>query len=112
MRSRATFLAICVVAQADEDARLGAVTPTLGLRLALAYLYAVGDRRKEWFDREPYDEFWTVATTRTEHGDNAAGFGRSQVLTAHLNAMARAAGMEMDVTMLARVRREIMPARR
>lgn len=101
--NRTTFLAICVLAQAQEDARAGAVPPSLGLRLALAYLYDTGDRSGAWHDREPYDNFWRAATQESAAGGSAAAFGRSQVLTASINAIARAAGMEMDVTMSRRV---------
>lgn len=101
--NRTTFLALCVLAQAQEDARAGAVPPSLGLRLALAYLYDTGDRSGLWFDREPYDNFWRAAVQESEAGGSAAAFGRSQVLTSSINAIARAAGMEMDVAMMQRV---------
>lgn len=102
--NRVTYLALCVLQDAVDQSRAGAVAPSLGLRLALAHLYAAGERRGAWFDREPYDGFWTIATQQVACGDNAEAFGRFQHLNAHLNAMARAAGMEMDVTMLQRVR--------
>lgn len=98
-----TFLALCVLQQAIDASKRGKVPPSIALRLALAYLYDVGVQAGTWHDREPYDEFWTAATQEDQHGDNAAGFGRSQMLNAHLNAIARAAGMEMDVTLYQRV---------
>jgi len=110
--NRTTFLAICVLAQAQEDARGGAVPPSLGLRLALAYLYDTGNREGLWFDREPYDDFWRAATQRSEAGGSAAAFGRSQAITASINAIARAAGMEMDVAMDQRVREFVRRADR
>ncbi len=110
--NRTTFLALCVLAQAQEDARAGAVAPTLGLRLALAYLYDSGDRRGLWFDREPYEDFWRAVTQRSECGGSAAAFGRSQVVTSSINAIARAAGMELDVMMAQRVSAFVTPADR
>lgn len=110
--NRTTFLAICTLAQVQEDARDGAVPATLGLRLALAYLYAVGDRRREWFDREPYEEFWQAAMQRSECGGSATAFGRSGVLTASINGTARAAGMDLDGEMLQRVHKHVVVTRR
>lgn len=62
------FKALCVLDEAIADAREGKVRPSAGLRFALAYLYIVGDREGEWFDRQPYEEFWQAATQREEHG--------------------------------------------
>jgi hypothetical protein len=104
-RNRLVFLALCVLEEAADAAARGRVAPAVSLRLALAYLYAVGDRRAEWFDRQPYDEFWRVATQEEAAGPSAAAFGRSQALTAALNAIARAAGMERDARHLEATRR-------
>ncbi|MDB5581504.1 MAG: hypothetical protein JWR80_6680 [Bradyrhizobium sp.] len=87
-RRRLTFLALCVLDEAWDQARSGKVPASIGLRLALACLYALGDRRNEWFDREQYEEFWRAATQSDLHGAGAAAFGRSQQLTSSLNAIA------------------------
>lgn len=110
MANRVTFLALCVLQDVVDQSRAGAVAPSLGLRLALAHLYATGDRRGMWFDRQPYDGFWTEATKQTASGDDAAAFGRQQHLNAHLAGIARAAGMEMDVPMIQRVRATLTAA--
>ncbi|CAN5470585.1 hypothetical protein BH10PSE14_BH10PSE14_27470 [soil metagenome] len=102
-RRRLTFLALCQLDEAFEQATLGKVTPSVGLRLALAFLYAVGDRRKEWFEHEPYLEFWQAATQDDRCGGSAAAFGRSQILNASFNAIARAAGIERDVELMRRM---------
>lgn len=107
-REALVFRALCVLDETCAQAREGRVAPSAGLRLALAFLYAVGDRRAEWFDRQPYDEFWRVATQ--EHaaiagGHNTEGYGRSVTLTSNMNAIARAAGMPTDPPMLAALAR-------
>jgi len=105
--NRATFLALCVVVEAEDQSRRGKVAPSLGLRLALAHLYDASDRRGAWFDREPYDAFWKAATQDDRCDGSAGAFGRRQQLTAALNAIARAAGMELDVTADHRLRAAI-----
>ncbi len=94
------FKALCVLDEAMEQARGGKVLPSLGLRFALAYLYAIGDRRKEWFDREPYDEFWMLATKRGACDGGTDSVGRFTAMQANINGIARAAGLEMTVTVL------------
>lgn len=107
-REALVFRALCVLEEVVEESRKGAVRPSPGLRLALAYLYAVGDRRREWFDREPYDGFWRLATQQDANfsaGSNVDATGRLTHMTAHLNAIARAAGMELDVPLLHAIKR-------
>lgn len=104
VRRALTFKALCVLAEAQAAAKRGRVPPSLGLRFALAYLYAVGDRRGEWFDREPYVEFWQVATrgTATSNGVNSdvGGSARAATLQTCVNAIGRAAGVEVTVNVL------------
>lgn len=104
-RQQLVFLALCVLDEATDLANHGAVPPSPGLRLALAFLYDIGDRREEWFDREPYDEFWRAATGSDLHGATAEAFGRSQQLTSTFNAIARAAGMERDYLLIEAMRK-------
>lgn len=104
-RDRLTFLAICALDEAIDQSRAGRLPSTLALRLALAYLYAVGDRRQEGWDREPYDTFWRCATAEDAAGGGADGYSRRTEMRACLNGMARAAGLELDVPMMARVAR-------
>lgn len=94
------FRALCVLDEAVDAARIELVPPSPGLRLALAFLYVVGDRRQEWFDRQPYDDFWRQATTvdaTLTEGHNTAGYGRVIHMRASMNAIARAAGMPIDL---------------
>lgn len=107
-RETLVFKALCVLEEAIEQARKGAVPPSPGLRLALAFLYAVGDRRREWFDREPYDQFWRLATQADANfteGHNVDATGRLTQMTANFNGIGRAAGMEVDVTVLHAIKR-------
>lgn len=107
-REALVFKALCVLDEAVEQARAGAVPASPGLRLALAFLYAVGDRRKEWFDREPYDGFWRLATLGDANlaaGSNVDATGRLTQMNAYLNGIGRAAGMDVDVTVLHAIKR-------
>lgn len=104
VKSALVFKALCALAEAVSDARRGRGRPSLSLRFALAYLYAVGDRRGEWFDREPYVTFWQVATKRDANLINTSGVGRRSQLQASMNAIARAAGMEITPEVNARLR--------
>lgn len=102
-RQALVFKALCVLDEAIERARSGAVVPNPGLRLALAFLYVVGDRRGEWFDREPYDDFWRLATQQQAsfvEGHNSDAHGRLTQMNADMNAIGRAAGMPIDVVVL------------
>lgn len=107
-RPALVFKALRVLDEALEQARRGPVAPSLGLRFAIAFLYAVGDRRREHFDREPYDEFWRLATqsdANLTEGHNVAGYGRVTTMSANLNGIARAAGMPIEGEVLAALRR-------
>ena len=98
-RAALVFKALCVLDEALDQARRGRVAPSLGLRFAIAFLYAVGDRRREYFDREPYDEFWRLATQSSAtllEGHNIEGYGRLNTMGANLNGIARAAGMPIE----------------
>lgn len=110
MKQALVFKALCVLEEALEDAARGRVRPSVGLRFALAYLYAVGQRSGEWFDREPYVEFWQLATqqdTPTRNGRTMEGSARGTKLQASMNAIARAAGMETTPAVIARLRAAI-----
>ncbi|MBM3929181.1 MAG: hypothetical protein FJ335_12115 [Sphingomonadales bacterium] len=98
------FKALCVLEEAIVDSRKGRVRPSLGLRFALAYLYAVGDRRKERFDREPYVAFWQAATKQSQGSSDTSGVGRRGMMQASLNGIARAAGIEITPDVNSRLR--------
>ena len=106
-REALVFKALCILDETMEQARRGRVPSSLGLRFALAFLYAVGDRRGEWFDRQPYDTFWREATQRQEdltEGHNVDAYGRVMHMTASMNAIARAAGMPIEIEVMQALR--------
>jgi len=102
------FKALCVLEEAQRDAERGRVAPSLGLRFALAYLYAVGSRSGEWFDREPYVKFWQLATMQdapTKGGQTLAGSARGTSMQACVNGIGRAAGIEITSAVMADLRK-------
>ncbi|MES2339610.1 MAG: hypothetical protein V4537_16080 [Pseudomonadota bacterium] len=111
LKQAMVFKALCVLEEAQRAARRGRVEPSFGLRFALAYLYAVGERRGEWFDREPYIEFWRVATKESavSTGVNGGvdGSARTTTLGKCVKGIARAAGMEMTPDLMARIGRAL-----
>jgi len=98
-RNDLAFFALATLSETMDRAKLGRVLPSPGLRLALALLYSIGNRRGEWFDREPYISFWQEATQRDEGGDGCnAGAGavaRQSMMWANMQAIARAAGVDL-----------------
>jgi hypothetical protein len=105
LKRQLVFKALCVLTEAQEQAEQGRVAKTSGLRLALAYLYAVGQRNREWFDREPYVDFWRVATRDDAHnsgsGHDGAAYERGTQLRTCMNGIARAAGLELTPDVIA-----------
>ena len=95
MKKALVFKALCVLKESVEAAASGRAPASYGLRFALAYLYAVGDRRGEYFDRQPYVEFWQLATRDGPTGDDTHGVGRRTTMQSCLNGIARAAGMDL-----------------
>ncbi|NLS25692.1 hypothetical protein S2M10_06620 [Sphingomonas sp. S2M10] len=93
-RDRAIFHALCVVDEAQERAREGAVPASAALRLALAFLHLCGAERN-WID-----QFWRSAVGRSETGQGATAFGRSQEMTAAVNAITRQVGVERSSAFL------------
>lgn len=103
------FKALCVLDEAVDQANAGKVPPSFGLRFALAFLYAAGNRSGEHFDREPYDEFWRLATQRDEvsRGVNGGvdGYVRTTGMRTAVNGIARAAGLECTSDLMRAMRR-------
>lgn len=101
VRDRLAFHAICVLAQAREDARVGRVQPNPSLRLALAVVAQLGG------DAKLIDMLWEELTRRDECGDAPGAIGRAQVLNAALNGAVRAVGLESDPRLDAAIARAI-----
>jgi hypothetical protein len=93
-RGREISHALCVVDEAQERARSGPVPPSAGLRLALAFLRLCGA------EACLIEQFWKAAVTRSETGSGADAFGRSQEMTAAVNAITRAVGIERSSAFL------------
>jgi len=97
-RERLIFHALCVLDEAQEQARLGAVPVSAALRLALAYVHLCGAERG-WID-----QLWGALVKRDETGEGATAFGRSQQITASINAVTRQVGVERSLAFLEAVR--------
>lgn len=54
-RDRLIFMALRVLDEAVDESRFAPVAPSAALRLALAFLHAVGDG-----DAKPYVDFWNT----------------------------------------------------
>jgi hypothetical protein len=95
-RDHLTFKALVTLDDAAECT--GPAPKSFGLRFALAYLYATtaGER---WL----FDDFWKRATGPTG-ADYMPALARRQSLTACLNGICRAAGMERTPELMQRLR--------
>lgn len=93
-RERLIFHALCVVDEAQDHARRGAVPASAGLRLALAILHLSGAQRG-WID-----QLWSGLVKRSETGPGADAFGRSQQITAAVNAISDQVGVERTAALL------------
>ncbi|WP_313534415.1 hypothetical protein [Sphingomonas sp.] len=93
-RDRAIFHTLCVVDEAQERSRHGALLASASLRLALAFLQLCGAERT-WID-----QFWEAAVGRSEAGQGADAFGRSQEMTAAVNAISRQVGIDRSSAFL------------
>lgn len=87
-RERLIFHALCVLDEAQDQTRVGAVPASAALRLALAFLHLNGAERG-WID-----QLWQGLVKRAETGPGADAFGRSQQITASINAISRQVGVE------------------
>ncbi len=87
-RERLIFHAICVLDEAVERARRGAIKPYPALRLALAILNLHGAKR------ETIDRLWKALITEPADDTGSTLFGRRQTMTAAVNGICRDAGME------------------
>ncbi len=107
MQQALVFKALCVLEESLHAAETGRAPASYGLRFALAYLYAVGQRRGEWFDREPYIEFWQLTTRDGPISDDTEGVGRRTTMRSCVNGNARAAGMELTPDVMAAIGRQV-----
>lgn len=86
---RLTFLALCILDEAAAASYRAPVQRTLAIRLALAYLYAVGRGEHELFEG-----FWTELANPQSHSPSPtqAGHMRGTSVRANLYAISRSVG--------------------
>ncbi len=89
-RDDLTRKALLVVEEACADGR---VRQSMGLRFALAYLYAVSGAK----DRGPFDRLWRGSTYTHPHSPHMADICRAQTVTALVNAVYHAVGVYRSV---------------
>lgn len=82
--------ALLVVEEACADGR---VRQSMGLRFALAYLYAVSGRK----DRGAFDRLWRGCSYVHPHGQHMTDICRAQTVTALVNAVYHAVGVYRSV---------------
>lgn len=97
-----TWKALCVVSEATEQARKTAVKPTLGLRFALAYLYAVSSDG----DRRCYDGFWKeIQEPHNEvHHPNDSQQRRGTLAQGYMDCICRSVGVYPTFEVIHRLR--------
>ena len=95
------FKALCVLDQAIDDCHSAPLQGSLGLRFALAYLYAISDGR-----REPFDAFW-----REVHDAKASAYSkedqhhlRTSYARTQLCCISRGVGIELTAELMQRLR--------
>lgn len=115
-RDRLAFLALTVLYEAMDQAKRGRVDASPALRLALATLYSLGNRRGEWFDREPYITFWQEATQREVSGEgvnsSAEASARQTMMWVSMQSIARAVGIELTSEVglaMRKAREQVLP---
>ncbi len=97
-RGRLIFLALCAVDEVIGQLGSEPQKPTVAMRLAMAFLYACSDGR-----REPYDSFWKVLGDPYDWSNDAPGStnGRAYVRRTyagiHFKGICRSVGIEPTV---------------
>jgi hypothetical protein len=97
-----TFKALCVLDEAVAQARKAPVTPSAGLRFALAYLWSVSTAQ----DRHWFDELWRTVRGRGIHAatDHTAEHLRGTMAQTQFAAIARSVGVELTIEMANRMK--------
>ena len=87
--------ALLVVEDAGRRVGLEPIGAEPGLRLALAFLYAVGDQ-----DRALFDDYWRAVVDQP-HGATPAARRAQQSVVPLVNRIYRTAGVDRSVAMMA-----------
>lgn len=96
-RERLIFKALCALDEIVDDCHAGPVKPTFAMQFALAYLYAMSNG-----DRAFYDEFWreTRDPKTNSYSDHDRRYLRSTHARTALTGIARSVGIEMTVQVM------------
>lgn len=89
MRDRLIHLALLTLHETVEEARRNPVKGTVGLRLALAYLFSVSDRK----DRRAFDEFWRLVTGIEVYSDQQQDYIRGTYACTNLQNICQSVGV-------------------
>jgi hypothetical protein len=83
-----------VLDEAIDACRGAPIKPSLGLRFALMFLYALSDG-----DRGSFDEFWRIIQSPEDNQNETAGrYIRATLARTHMTGIARSVGRELGVT--------------
>ena len=89
---RVAWLALLVVDEAAEAAEADWIKGSVGLRLALAYLYSIADGPTFELPsrRSTFDTFWETVTKRHDSGNpKSAAYARSSMVSSCLQQIGR-----------------------
>ena len=104
-REQLIFRALAVLDENVEAAALGVVQPSIGLRFALMYLYAIGRG-----DRSDHDAFWrAVLDARPAPSEYIANYTRRTAAQTAMNAIARGVGVDLTADYTSEFRVARMP---
>lgn len=108
-RDALVFKALCVLDQACRAATGDAAPPQHGLRLALAFLYAVSNDRPApaLTDRAVFDEFWSLITAYPETLHSSRGRMRSTLARTCFSGICRRVGVQETVELHAALSRAV-----
>lgn len=100
-RERLIFLALCALDEIVDQAGDGPVQPTIGLRFALAFLWACSDGS----DRTCYDGFWRCVTPKKPGEQHRGHELYRDYAGAHLRGIAGTLGFDFEIELRERINR-------
>jgi hypothetical protein len=101
-KEQLAFKALVVLSEAAEQCHVAPIRPSVGIRFALAYLYAVSERH----DRAFHDTFWEVVqdAQQAAYSHEMGNYLRYTQAWSTMRGVARAAGIELTAEMEQRLR--------
>jgi hypothetical protein len=100
-RERLIFLALCALDEIVDQAEGGPVRPTIGLRFALAFLWACSDGTA----RGCYDGFWRCVTPKKPDEQYRSHSLYHQFAGDHLRGITKTLGFDFETKLRARINR-------